>query len=161
MGGQFDEKSMKFKENLSKTYGFDLKNLKSLKSLQSLKGIQPGRRVAGWSGGRCCSAASRVLFNVVLACMVLWVLFCTYWARGSLIPLYTTLVNAVDCCKVWSEHCPYSIMYGPYRWFMAIFHTSMLAPSWTIHLKTHLKHLGNDTITLNYLFLLVSLLAVS
>ena len=31
---------------------------------------------------------------------------------------------------------------------MAIFHTSMLAPSWTIHLKTHLKHLGNDTITL-------------
>ena len=31
---------------------------------------------------------------------------------------------------------------------MAIFHTSLLAPSWTIHLKTHLKHLGNDTITL-------------
>ncbi len=58
------------------------------------------------------------------------------------------LVNAVDCRKVWSEHCPYSIMYGPYRWFMAIFHTSMFAPSWTIHLNTYLKHFGNDTITL-------------
>ena len=39
-------------------------------------------------------------------------------------------------------------MYGPYRWFMAIFHISIVAPTWTIDLKSHLDTLGNYTVTL-------------
>ena len=39
-------------------------------------------------------------------------------------------------------------MYGPYRWFMAIFHISIVAPTWTIGLKRHLGTWGNYTITL-------------